>query len=171
MMRCPSASRTAACLLNSIARNGATAWVRSASLIRRCKPRSWAISRNDAISEHPHARGAAVCLASEAGRNSGEVNVAGCRVASAPAPGEQLNSTYMRNHEPSMRPTVTLEPDLPKKTKALAPRRKLSFKQALNEVIRRGLTTPDRHSAQTRFTVQPHAGGFRPGIDPGKLNQ
>lgn len=70
-----------------------------------------------------------------------------------------------------MRTTVTLEPDLAKKVKALAHRRKLSFKQALNEVIRRGLTSPDRQAAQTRFTVQPHAGGFRPGIDPGKLNQ
>ncbi|HEX8109544.1 MAG TPA: CopG family transcriptional regulator [Kofleriaceae bacterium] len=70
-----------------------------------------------------------------------------------------------------MRTTVTLEPDLAKKVKALAHRRKLSFKQALNEVIRRGLTSPDRQEAQTRFTVQPHAGGFRPGIDPGKLNQ
>lgn len=72
---------------------------------------------------------------------------------------------------PPMRTTVTLEPDLAKKVKALANRRKLSFKQALNEVIRRGLTAPDRPEAQTRFTVQPHAGGFLPGIDPGKLNQ
>jgi hypothetical protein len=70
-----------------------------------------------------------------------------------------------------MRTTVTLEPDLAKKVKALAHHRKLSFKQALNEVIRRGLTLPDRQQPQPRFTVQPHAGGFQPGIDPGKLNQ
>ena len=70
-----------------------------------------------------------------------------------------------------MRTTVTLEPDLAKKIKALAHRRKLSFKQTLNDLIRRGLTSPDRQETQTRFTVQPHAGGFRPGIDPGKLNQ
>ena len=65
---------------------------------------------------------------------------------------------------------MTLEPDLAKKVKALAHRRGLSFKQALNEVLRRGLA-PARQGAQTRYTVQPHAGGFRPGIDPGKLNQ
>lgn len=70
-----------------------------------------------------------------------------------------------------MRTTVTLEPDLAKKIRVLAHRRKLSFKRVLNEVIRRGLTSPDRPEAETRFTVQPHAGGFRPGIDPGKLNQ
>src|ERR1041384_2586491 len=54
MMRCPSASRIAACLLNSIARNGVTAWVRSASLIRCGKPRSWATSRGDATARREH---------------------------------------------------------------------------------------------------------------------
>jgi predicted transcriptional regulator len=70
-----------------------------------------------------------------------------------------------------MRTTVTLEPDLAKKVKALAHRRGLSFKQALNEALRRGLTAPSRRDARTRYTVEPHAGGFRPGIDSGKLNQ
>lgn len=70
-----------------------------------------------------------------------------------------------------MRTTVTLEPDLVKKLKALAHRRGLSFKHALNEVIRRGLTSPARQDAQPRYTLQPHPSGFRPGIDEGKLNQ
>jgi hypothetical protein len=70
-----------------------------------------------------------------------------------------------------MRTTVTLEPDLARKVKALAARRGLSFKQALNELIRRGLSAPAQQNAQARYTVTPHAGGFRPGIDPGKLNQ
>jgi len=70
-----------------------------------------------------------------------------------------------------MRTTVTLEPDLAKKVKALAHRRGLSFKQALNEALRRGLTAPSRRDARTRYTVEPHVGGFRPGIDSGKLNQ
>lgn len=70
-----------------------------------------------------------------------------------------------------MRTTVTLEPDLAKKVKALAHRRGISFKQALNEVLRRGLSSPARQDAQTRYTLQPHPSGFRPGIDQGKLNQ
>lgn len=70
-----------------------------------------------------------------------------------------------------MRTTVTLEPDLAKKVKALAHRRGLSFKQALNEVIRRGLTSPARQESQPRYTLEPHPSGFRPGIDQGKLNQ
>jgi hypothetical protein len=70
-----------------------------------------------------------------------------------------------------MRTTVTLEPDLVKKIKDLAHRRGLSFKQALNDLIRRGLRSSTRQDAVTRYTVEPHSGGFRPGIDPGKLNR
>jgi hypothetical protein len=70
-----------------------------------------------------------------------------------------------------MRTTVTLEPDLAKKVKALAHRRGQSFKETLNQLIRRGLMSPARQDAQAKYTVQPHAGGFRAGIDPGKLNQ
>jgi hypothetical protein len=70
-----------------------------------------------------------------------------------------------------MRTTVTLEPDLAKELEALAHRRGLSFQQALNEVIRRGLTAPDRPHAQPRYTLEPHPSGLRPGVDPDKLNQ
>ena len=70
-----------------------------------------------------------------------------------------------------MRTTVTLEPDLAKKLKALAHHRGVSFKQALNDVIRRGLTASVRQEARARFTVQPHDSEFRAGIDPDKLNQ
>lgn len=69
-----------------------------------------------------------------------------------------------------MRTTLTLEADLAKKLKELAHRRGQSFKQTLNEVVRRGLAAQASRSA-SRYTVTPHRGGFRPGIDPGKLNQ
>jgi hypothetical protein len=70
-----------------------------------------------------------------------------------------------------MRTTVTLEADLAKKVKALAHRRGVPFKQALNDLIRRGLNAPAQLDAQPRYVVQTYAGGFRPGIDPDKLNQ
>ncbi len=69
-----------------------------------------------------------------------------------------------------MRTTVTLEADLVKKVKELAHRRGQSFKEVLNELIRQGLTSRAREP-QRRYRVEPHAGGFRPGIDGGKLNQ
>jgi len=77
----------------------------------------------------------------------------------------------MKHHDASVRTTVTLEPDLAKKLKSLAHRRGLSFKQALNEAIRRGLSSQARQDTQPQFTVQPHDGVFQPGIDLGKLNQ
>src|SRR5262249_46374777 len=54
--------------------------------------------------------------------------------------GWQLDSTAAKHHDAMMRTTVTLEPDLAVKIKALAHRRGLSFKQTLNELIRRGLS-------------------------------
>lgn len=70
-----------------------------------------------------------------------------------------------------MRTTVTLEPDLVKKVKALARRHGLSFMQALNEVIRCGLTALARQDPQPRYTIEPHPSGFRPGVDQGELNK
>lgn len=70
-----------------------------------------------------------------------------------------------------MRTTVTLDSDVADKLKAYAHREKLSFKQALNELIRRGLRAQQEPSKRGRFKVKPHHGGFRPGIDLGRLNQ
>ena len=71
-----------------------------------------------------------------------------------------------------MRTTVTLDPEIASKLKELAHRRRTSFKETLNAVLRRGLTAQARVGARPeRFVVSPHAGGFRPGVDPAKLNQ
>lgn len=71
-----------------------------------------------------------------------------------------------------MRTTVTLEPDVAAKLKELAHRRRATFKATLNDVLRRGLAPQTGKRGQhRRFVVKPHAGGFRPGIDPVKLNQ
>lgn len=70
-----------------------------------------------------------------------------------------------------IRTTVTLEPDLAKKVRELAHPRTLSLQRAWNEVIRRSLTSTALQDPQRRYTLVPHPSGFRPGIDPGKLNQ
>ena len=70
-----------------------------------------------------------------------------------------------------MRTTVTLDPDVAERLKAWAHRQRLSFKEALNTVIRRGLSAPGSSRPAGRFVVRPHRGGFRPGIDPRKLGQ
>lgn len=70
-----------------------------------------------------------------------------------------------------MRTTVTLEPDVAAKLKELAHSRRTSFKATLNDVLRKGLAPQHDAPPPPRFVVEPHSGGFRPGVDPGKLNQ
>jgi hypothetical protein len=70
-----------------------------------------------------------------------------------------------------MRTTVTLDPDVAERLRAWAHRRRVSFKEALNTAIRRGLSAPDASRPSGRFVVRPHRSAFRPGIDPGKLGQ
>ena len=70
-----------------------------------------------------------------------------------------------------MRTTVTLESDVAAKLKKLAHRTGRSFKATLNDVLRRGLARPERDATSRAFVVEPHSGGFRPGVDQGKLNQ
>jgi len=69
-----------------------------------------------------------------------------------------------------MRTTVTLDDDVARRIKELAHKRRASFKTILNEALRRGLSAQES-AARSRFVVEPHAGGFRPGVDTVKLNQ
>lgn len=70
---------------------------------------------------------------------------------------------------PSMRTTVTLDSDVAAKLKALARRRGLSFKQALNQAVREGLRPRrDPPPSLTRYTQRM---GLRPGINLDKALQ
>lgn len=72
----------------------------------------------------------------------------------------------------SMRTTLTLEDDLAHRLKDHARRRKISFKQAVNDAIRRGLMTPDRvRESRPRVRVGTFQSAFQPGVDPLRLNQ
>ena len=67
---------------------------------------------------------------------------------------------------------MTLDDDLAERLKELARESGRSFKEVTNEVVRRGLSTGDRPSEGANpFRVEPKACGFKPGIDPLKLNQ
>ena len=62
-----------------------------------------------------------------------------------------------------MRTTLTLDPDVADRLRALARERGLPFKQVVNAVLRRGLRD-DRGSEQV-FRVEARPLGLRPGID------
>ena len=60
-----------------------------------------------------------------------------------------------------MRTTLTLDPDVADRLRALARERGLPFKQVVNAVLRRGLGD----GSQERFRIDARALGLRPGID------
>jgi hypothetical protein len=62
-----------------------------------------------------------------------------------------------------MRTTVTLDPDVEAKLRAAMRERGISFKVALNDAVRAGLTRESRPSRP--FKVLPSPLGVRPGID------
>jgi hypothetical protein len=68
-----------------------------------------------------------------------------------------------------VRTTVTLDPDVAAKLKALARRRGISFKQALNQVVRAGLA-PSTPSARP-FTQPTQAMSLRPRVNLDKALQ
>jgi hypothetical protein len=71
-----------------------------------------------------------------------------------------------------MRTTLTLDEDLGRRLKELARESGRSFKEVVNDVVRRGLGSgalPDGDGDP--FRVVPKACGFKPGIDPLELNQ
>ena len=71
-----------------------------------------------------------------------------------------------------MRTTLTLDDDVAQRLKELARESNRSFKEIVNEIVRRGLSVGDGPDDRPEpFRVVPKACGFKPGIDPLKLNQ
>jgi hypothetical protein len=63
-----------------------------------------------------------------------------------------------------MRTTVAIDPELQTRVKDLARERGVSFREALNDVLRRGLGQGSQPPAQ-RYEVPVRSLGLRPGID------
>lgn len=71
-----------------------------------------------------------------------------------------------------VRTTLTLEDDVAAKLRQLAHRRRMSFKDVVNAVLRRGLAAQGRApDAPTRFRVETFRSPLRAGVDPMRLNQ
>jgi hypothetical protein len=87
-------------------------------------------------------------------------------------PSEHLDSKIRCYHDASMRTTVTLDPDVQQLLRDAMQRRRLSFKEALNQAIRSGLSGATNPSDdETSFVVRAQRMGLRAGIDAGRLNQ
>ena len=69
-----------------------------------------------------------------------------------------------------MRTTLTLDDDVADALKERVRLTDQSFKQVVNEALRRGLTLPGVED-RPPFKIKTFPGGYRPGVDPLKLNQ
>ena len=69
-----------------------------------------------------------------------------------------------------MRTTVTLDPDTEALLRQQMALRRLTFKGALNEAIRRGLRVAAK-TGRRFYRVKPFRSGYQPGVDRLRLNQ
>ncbi len=69
-----------------------------------------------------------------------------------------------------MRTTLTLDDDVAAVLKERARCLEEPFRKVVNDTLRRGLS-PALPEPEAGYRVRPHESGFRPGVDPMRLNQ
>lgn len=70
-----------------------------------------------------------------------------------------------------MRTTLTIDDDLAAILERECQTKGVSFKAIVNAALRRGLAEEALLEPPRKVVTRPHPYGFRPGIDPDKLNQ
>jgi len=70
-----------------------------------------------------------------------------------------------------MRTTLTLDDDVAEKLREQARLQDRSFKQVVNDALRRGMSPEIREDPGPKYRVEPNHSALVPGIDPTKLNQ
>jgi hypothetical protein len=79
-----------------------------------------------------------------------------------------LDASDWMHHDANMRTTVTLEPDVDRLLKEEMRRTGTTFRQALNQAIRRALAGNVTAQRQP-FKLKPRRLSLRPGLDPAML--
>ena len=82
-----------------------------------------------------------------------------------------LDDIGVRHHDVCVRTTLTLDPDVAKLLEEEAHRRRLPWKQVVNEAIRRGLAGGGQPRKEKRYRVIAHKTTLRAGIDPSSFNK
>ena len=72
---------------------------------------------------------------------------------------------------PSMRTTLTIDPDVERLLKREMRRSARSMKAVVNDALRAGLGAGGKPPNAPPYAVEPHDFGFRPGVDTDRLNQ
>ena len=71
----------------------------------------------------------------------------------------------------SMRTTLTIDTDVERLLQREMRRTNMSMKAVVNDALRAGLGAQGKRARARRFKVEPHAFGFKPGVDVDRLNQ
>ncbi|MDE2789508.1 MAG: hypothetical protein OXI81_03680 [Paracoccaceae bacterium] len=71
----------------------------------------------------------------------------------------------------NMRTTLTLEPDVEQLLRQEMQRTGSGMKAVVNSALRLGLGMRGKPLRPPRYRVEPHAFGFKPGVDMDRLNQ
>ena len=70
-----------------------------------------------------------------------------------------------------MRTTLTLDDDVIDKAKAVAAKRRLSFRAVVNEALRIGLDEVEKPATQRSYQTEPHAMGLRTGYNLNNIQE
>jgi hypothetical protein len=76
----------------------------------------------------------------------------------------------VRHHDVSVRTTLTLDPDVARLLEEEVHRARKSFKEVVNDAIRRGLAPSARRPAAAPYRVRPHVTRLVAGVDPQRFN-
>lgn len=87
------------------------------------------------------------------------------------APSNHLDINIFIHHDVYMRTTLTLDDDVADFLKMQSRLLDRSFKQVVNDVLRRGMTVGSRALDLPTYRVVPNRSRLAPGIDPLRLNQ
>ena len=90
-----------------------------------------------------------------------EMKAAGCR---------HLDIILITHHDVPMRTTLTLDDDVAAALREQARLRDRPFKQVVNDALRRGMSLAVEEG-RPAYRVRPNQSGFKPGVDPLRLNQ
>ena len=83
-----------------------------------------------------------------------------------------LDINRNRHHDDYVRTTLTLDPDIFRQLQELQRQQQRSFKEVVNQTLRRGLSAGEKQVDPPKpFRVQAHDCVFRPGVDYERLNQ
>ena len=84
---------------------------------------------------------------------------------------KHLDINIATHYVASMRTTLTLDDDVAEKLREQVRLQDRSFKQVVNDVLRRGLSSDARETPTAVYRIVPNHSALAPGIDPMKLSQ